>query len=188
MGQSNGVFSKDELEEYTELTYLSRGEVLQAFSKFSGIDPDKVGQNRHAKISCERVRNSTEELKLNPFGDRICSVFSSCQDEAMSFDDYLDMYSALSEQATRDVKTAYAFRIYDFDGDGVIGREDIKMVVDRLLYDDDKHLTRAETTGVIDNLLKEVDNDEDGAICFPEFQQAMQKCPDFMCNFKMYLS
>ena len=49
------------------------------------------------------------------------------------------------------------------------------MVVDRLLYDDDKHLTRAETTGVIDNLLKEVDNDEDGAICFPEFQQAMQK-------------
>ena len=104
------------------------------------------------------------------------------------------------------------------------------MVVDRLLYDDDKHLTRAETTGVIDNLLKEVDNDEDGAICFPEFQQAMQKvirnitvivikialcfhniifiipimynlalvynsfiiidfqCPDFMCNFKMYLS
>ena len=41
----------------------------------------------------------------------------------MSFDDYLDMYSALSEQATRDVKTAYAFRIYDFDGDGVIGNK-----------------------------------------------------------------
>ena len=75
MGQRNGVFSKDELEEYTDLTYLSRGEVLQAFGKFSSIDPDKVGQNRHAKISCERVRNSTEELKLNPFGDRICSVF-----------------------------------------------------------------------------------------------------------------
>ena len=41
----------------------------------------------------------------------------------MSFDDYLDMYSALAEQATRDGKTAYAFRIYDFDGDGVIGTE-----------------------------------------------------------------
>ena len=50
-------------------------------------------------------------------------LFSSCQDEAMSFDDYLDLYSALSEQATRDVKTAYAFRIYDFDGDGVIGNQ-----------------------------------------------------------------
>ena len=76
MGQRNDVFSKDELEEYTELTYLSRGEVLRAFTKFSSIDSDKVGQNRHAKIACEKVRNSTEELKLNPFGDRICSVFS----------------------------------------------------------------------------------------------------------------
>ena len=75
MGQGSGSFSKEELEEYTDLTYLSRGEVLRAFTKFSSIDPVKVRQNRTAKISCERVRNSTEELKLNPFGDRICSVF-----------------------------------------------------------------------------------------------------------------
>ena len=47
----------------------------------------------------------------------------------MSFDDYLDMYSALSEQATRDVKTAYAFRIYDFDGDGVIGMKYQKNII-----------------------------------------------------------
>ena len=53
----------------------------------------------------------------------------------MSFDDYLDMYSALSEQATRDVKTAYAFRIYDFDGDGVIGMK----------YQ--KNITNAATSG-----------------------------------------
>ena len=81
MGQKNGIFSKDELEEYTELTYLSRGEVLKAYSKFSSIDPNKLAQNRHAKISCDKVRNSTEELKLNPFGDRICSVFRYLKDK-----------------------------------------------------------------------------------------------------------
>ena len=105
----------------------------------------------------------------------------------MSFDDYLDMYSALAEGAARDVKTTYAFKIYDFDGDGVIGKDDLKAVIDRLLHDQDKHLTKAETNGLIDCLLKEVDNDEDNAICFPEFQQAMQKCPDFMSHFKMYI-
>ena len=129
----------------------------------------------------------TEELKLNPFGDRVCIVFSSRNDGSMSFDDYLDMYSALSEGAARDVKTTYAFKIYDFDGDGVIGKDDLKAVIDRLLHDQDKHLTKAETNGLIDCLLKEVDNDEDNAICFPEFQQAMQKCPDFMSHFKMYI-
>ena len=50
-----------------------------------------------------------------------------------------------------------------------------------------QHLTKAETGALIESLMKEVDNDEDGAICFPEFQQAMQKCPDFQTNFKMYI-
>ena len=96
-------------------------------------------------------------------------------------------YPLQSETASRDVKTTYAFKIYDIDGDGVIGKDDVKAVVDRLLHDDDKHLTKAETTALIDGLMREVDNDEDGAICFPEFQQAMQKCPDFVTNFKMYI-
>ena len=89
MGQKNGVFSKDELEEYTELTYLSRGEVLKAYSKFSSIDPNKLAQNRHAKISCDKVRNSTEELKLNPFGDRICSVFRYLKENKISVSYFL---------------------------------------------------------------------------------------------------
>ena len=187
MGQKESSFTRDELIEYTDLTYLSKGEILRAYDKFLKMEPIKISQNRQTKIPCDRVQLMTEELKLNPFGDRICSVFSSRSDGFMSFDDYLDMYSALSESASRDVKTTYAFRIYDFDGDGVIGKEDIKTVIDKLLHDDDKHLTKAETTALIDSLLKEVDNDEDGAICFPEFQQALQKCPDFMCNFKMYI-
>ena len=37
----------------------------------------------------------TDELKLNPLGDRVTKVFSSRADGLMTFDDYLDMYSAL---------------------------------------------------------------------------------------------
>ena len=55
------------------------------------------------------------------------------------------------------------------------------------IYQPLQHLTKAETGALIESLMKEVDNDEDGAICFPEFQQAMQKCPDFQTNFKMYI-
>jgi Ca2+-binding EF-hand superfamily protein len=99
----------------------------------------------------------------------------------------LTYYSALSEYASRNVKTTYAFRIYDFDGDGVVGKEDIRQAVDRLVFDEDKHLTKSENLCVIENMLKEADNDEDGALGFPEFQQAMNKSPDFLFNFKMYL-
>ena len=67
------------------------------------------------------------------------------------------------------------------------GRDDIREVVDRLIFDDDKHLTREEKVRVVENVLRECDNDEDGALCFPEFQQAMAKSPDFIQLFKMYI-
>ena len=60
----------------------------------------------------------------------------------MSFDDYLDMYSALSEQATRDVKTAYAFRIYDFDGDGVIGMKYQKNIINTTTSNSSYHINQ----------------------------------------------
>ena len=56
-------------------------------------------------------------------------------------------------------------------------------MIDRLIFDDDKHLTRDEKLGVVENVLRECDNDEDGALCFPEFQQAMAKSPDFVDLF-----
>jgi calcium and integrin-binding protein 1 len=49
-------------------------------------------------------------------------VFSSDGDGSLSFEDFLDLYSTFSEQASRDVKTTFAFKIYDFDNDGLIGK------------------------------------------------------------------
>ena len=101
MGQKNTSFSKQELQEYAQLTYLSERDVLQAYNKYYKIDPSKVSKGRiSARIPCHRIRSNTNELKLNPFGDRICEIFST-EDETMSFEDYLDMYSAMSESANR---------------------------------------------------------------------------------------
>ena len=36
-------------------------------------------------------------LQVNPFRDRICKVFSSSGDGALTFEDFLDMMSVFSE-------------------------------------------------------------------------------------------
>ncbi len=74
MGHRSSHFSREELDEYVDLVYLTRGEILRVFDKFSRIDPIRIGQNRNAKIPCDRIVAATEELRLNPFGDRICQV------------------------------------------------------------------------------------------------------------------
>uniref|UniRef100_W5M6T5 Calcium and integrin binding family member 3 n=2 Tax=Neopterygii TaxID=41665 RepID=W5M6T5_LEPOC len=52
------------------------------------------------------------ELKDNPFRQRIAEVFSEDGEGNMTLDDFLDMFSVLSEMAPRDLKAYYAFKIY----------------------------------------------------------------------------
>lgn len=52
------------------------------------------------------------ELRVNPFGDRICKVFSSSQDGDCTFEDFLDMMSVFCNAAPKAVKAEHAFRIF----------------------------------------------------------------------------
>lgn len=78
--------------------------------------------------------NRVIQLKqVNPFGDRICKVFSSSSDGDCTFEDFLDMMSVFSDGAPKAVKAEHAFRIFDFDGDDMLGENDLRQVVQRLI-------------------------------------------------------
>lgn len=62
----------------------------------------------------------------NPFRQRIAQVFSEDGDGHMTLNNFLDMFSVMSEMAPRDLKAYYAFKIYGAykaQGGGVWGRE-----------------------------------------------------------------
>ena len=48
----------------------------------------------------------------NPFRDRIVETFSEDGQGNLSFNDFVDMFSALCETSPRELKTIYAFKIY----------------------------------------------------------------------------
>ena len=122
---------KEELDEYELLTFLTRAEIVRAFSAFSRLDAASVEANRDARLPVGTVVAGTPCLAAHPIGDRVCHAFSSERDGRMSFDDYLDMYSVMSPRSNPGIKTHFAFLAYDFDGDGVIGKSDLGKVVDR---------------------------------------------------------
>lgn len=84
---------------------------FSAHKKFKALAPEKVGHNKNAKLSMEKLL-MYPELRQNPFGDRICKVFSSNNDGNCTFEDFLDMMSIFSKQAPKSVKAEHAFRIY----------------------------------------------------------------------------
>merc|ERR1712027_127806 len=123
--------SKEELDDYALLTFLSRTEIISVFSKFQKLDPISVEENRNVRLTIEQVLSGVEELRLNPFGDRICQSFAAENDGKMGFEDFLDMYSVLSDAATPEIKMHFAFNTYDFDKDGVLCKPEFKFAICR---------------------------------------------------------
>ncbi|NXP53658.1 CIB1 protein, partial [Heliornis fulica] len=130
------------------------------------------------------------ELRANPFQHRICHVFSTSGlgDDSMSFEDFLDMLSVFSDSATFEVKSNYAFRIFDFDDDGTLSRQDLEKLVNCLTgQGEESRLSDTEMEQLIENILEESDIDKDGTINLSEFQHVISRSPDFASSFKIVL-
>ncbi|XP_075714255.1 calcium and integrin-binding protein 1 [Rhinoderma darwinii] len=189
MGGSPSQMSKQLLNEYQELTYLTKQEILLAHKRFSEMIQKEYRSNiESVRVPKERFL-TLPELKANPFKHRICHVFSTSEqtDDSMSFEDFLDMLSAFSDSATLDVKSHYAFRIFDFDGDGALNERDLEMLVNHLTGEEDSKLSNNEMRQLIANILEESDIDKDGTINHSEFQHVISRSPDFVSSFKIIL-
>lgn len=84
---------------------------FSAHEKFKSLAPEKVGHNKNAKLALNKVLK-LPELAANPFGERMCHVFSSSQDGDCTFEDFLDMMSVFSPMAPADVKAELVFRVF----------------------------------------------------------------------------
>ncbi|KAK2574374.1 Calcium and integrin-binding protein 1, partial [Acropora cervicornis] len=131
MGGHHSQFTEEQLKDYQELTYFTQKEILHCHKRFSQLDPEAVKINANAKLPSRKIM-TLPELRVNPFKDRICKVFSSSKDGELTFEDFLDMMSVFSENAPKSVKVEYAFRIYDFNEDDYICENDLKRVIQRL--------------------------------------------------------
>ncbi|KAF8794525.1 Calcium and integrin-binding family member 2 like protein [Argiope bruennichi] len=174
------VFTEEELLDFQKLTYLSRKQIIKLYKEFCSFHPDM--QNPKNPVLPQSFLLLMPELKVNPFLDRIIKVFCS-QLHHITFEDFLDMMSIFCEEAPIDVKTSYAFRIYDFDDDDMFSREDIQELLSRLTCGNE--LSDEDYAEIIECVFLEADLDTDGYISYPEFEQLITKSPDFIHAFRM---
>ncbi|MBZ3872364.1 Calcium and integrin-binding family member 3, partial [Sciurus carolinensis] len=113
----------------------------------------------------------------NPFRQRIAQVFSQAGDGHMTLDDFLDMFSVMSEMAPRDLKAYYAFKIYDFNDDDYICAWDLEQTVTKLTRGE---LSAEEVSLVCEKVLDEADGDHDGRLSLEDFQNMILRAPDFL--------
>ncbi|KAM8962209.1 LOW QUALITY PROTEIN: calcium and integrin-binding family member 3-like [Pelodytes ibericus] len=141
--------------------------------------PDDYTNKPDVRIPYELI-GSMPELKDNPFRQRIAEVFSEDGEGNMTLDDFLDMFSVLSEMAPRDLKAYYAFKIYDFNNDDYICKSDLEKTLNKLTRNE---LTPEEVYLVCEKVIDEADVDNDGKLSLEDFQHMIVRAPDFLSTF-----
>ncbi|CAL1548695.1 unnamed protein product [Lymnaea stagnalis] len=182
MGNKESSFTEVQLEAYQDCTFFNRKDILRVFKRFKtlvNMAPMTSNFGSPVKIALKTVENMTE-LRENPFRRRICQVFSVDGTGDMAFDEFLDMFSVFSETAPREIKTPYAFKIYDYDGDNFLGRSDLEKTLQALTR---ASLAPEEIKFVVDKVLEETDLDDDGMLSYIEFEHVISRAPDFLTTF-----
>ncbi|CAB1440988.1 unnamed protein product [Pleuronectes platessa] len=136
MGTTASQIGKDRLAEYQELTFLTKQEILLAHKKFSELLTKDERDLQNIRVPME-TDPCFARTQVQPFQEQnLPCVFN--------------------------IKSHYAFRIFDFDDDGTLDCGDLEKLVNCLTGEtDDTRLTSEEMRQLISNILEESDIDKD---------------------------
>ncbi|XP_068881525.1 calcium and integrin-binding family member 2 isoform X2 [Aphelocoma coerulescens] len=169
--------------ELQDCTFFTRKEILRLHGRYHEMAPNVVPmdytKDPDVKLPMQLIINMPE-LKENPFKERIVESFSEDGEGSLSFNDFVDMFSVLSEMAPRELKAIYAFKIYDFNTDNFICKADLEKTLNKLTREE---LTAEEITLVCEKVIEEADMDGDGKLGFADFENMISKAPDFLSTF-----
>lgn len=100
---------------------VSQSEIETLYERFRRLDRQRTGF-----LSAEALMG-IPELSINPLAQRLVRMV-----ESANFTEFVRVLAAFSPRTPREDKVAFIFEVYDVDGDGVVSREDMSVVLRQL--------------------------------------------------------
>lgn len=139
---------------------FSKAELKVLLKNFNELDVDGSGFLEPNELF------DVPELKDNPIVQRIVNVFDENNDGCISFYEFVNGLTSLASKSEPIEKFKFVFKIYDFNGDGVISNGDlfnmIKLMVKNSLGD-------IHVQQLVDRTMQAADKDKDGVLSLEEF-------------------
>ncbi|XP_024517853.1 calcium and integrin-binding family member 3 isoform X2 [Selaginella moellendorffii] len=181
--------SAEDMGYYTENSFFSAREVAVLYKKFHAMCKEGWNVLTHEDLT------SIEEMLANPFAPRILELFSEDGSGFLTFEKFVNMAGVFSAKSPPEVKMIWAFALWDFDGDDVIGDEsladDLKQGISLITQTDESSNPSALATlgeeqidEVVSRVLQEIDPNNYG-LNYADFRKVLQRMPDFINNFHM---
>lgn len=164
-------FSDEQLEEYRMVSAFRVNEIIRLHRCFLDITGGIEFMSKGLFVSMESICE-------NPLLDRICLCFgyTDLVDE-LDFKGFLVGVAAFNSPGLKVQKLRIAFRIQDFDDDGVINKSDLTTYLNRIT---ESSLKPTEIEQLVEEIMKETGNSQE-VITFTDFQRVVAP-KDFQAN------
>lgn len=63
--KESSLLSAEQLEDYAELTYLTKWEILLIMDKFLPLEPDEIRKDLHRRIPNRKIMEAFPQLKVS---------------------------------------------------------------------------------------------------------------------------
>ncbi|KAK7891528.1 hypothetical protein WMY93_023491 [Mugilogobius chulae] len=180
MGNKQTIFTDEQLDAYQDCTFFTRKEILRLHGRYHELAPHLVPMDYTNDPECKvppALIVNMPELKLLHVNSTLFSVkrrmshriVDRSEDGAgnLSFNEFVDMFSVLSETAPRELKAIYAFKIYDYNVDNYLCKEDLEKVLNKLTKEE---LTTEEVQLVCEKTIEEADLDGDNKLSYADLR------------------
>jgi Ca2+-binding EF-hand superfamily protein len=155
----------EKMEEYRMLSGFKIKEICRIRNLFLKLTESRevINQEEFLKIEC---------IAVNPLKDRLSLCFGFEKDvELLDFQSFLCGLALFNSPGKREQKLRLAFRIQDFDGDGVISKADMVQYLQRITA---SSMSLPEIEEVVAEVFRESASDaKQEALNFSDFQRVV---------------
>ncbi|GMJ12436.1 ARABIDOPSIS THALIANA CALCINEURIN B-LIKE PROTEIN, calcineurin B-like protein 1 [Hibiscus trionum] len=118
--------------------------------------------------------------KENIFANRIFDLFDAKKKGVIDFGDFVRALNVFHPNASQEVKTDFAFKLYDMDGTGFIERNEVKLMLIALLGESEMRLADEIIEVILDKTFLDADINQDGKIDIFEWKNFVARNPSML--------
>eukprot|EP00762_Andalucia_godoyi_P006326 ANDGO_05858.mRNA.1 Calcineurin B-like protein 2 len=172
MGNKNSK-KKEELQQFLTTTHFDQDQIRSIYERFSKISSSREDDG---VIDKNEFREALG-LKDTLYADRLFALFDEDGNGSIDFREFICGLSVCSTQGTAEEKMLYSFRIWDFDNDGYITKDELKKLLHASLMERSVDISEAQLNNLVEGTFLEGDVNKDHNISFEEYKALVAKHP-----------
>jgi len=166
----------EELIKLCQSSHFDRTQVERLYEMFKVISASGDDDGLIDKSEFQRALG----LKRNLFVDRMFELFDTDGDKNINFSEFIAGLSCFTLRAKQAEKARFSFRMYDFNGDDKIDKQELGRMLAATIEDNKLNVTPEQAKKLIDDTFEEANTATPGFIVFEEYLTMVTKKPQML--------